>query len=320
MYIIENLGGRFYVGHTSNLPRRLAEHTGVEKDATKYTHKHGPWRLVWSEPHPDRSAAMSRERFIKSRKSAAWIRKPLSDLGECLNQLADGPKPQRALLLSVAAMIPTWFLYVPIHELMHAGGCLVPGGSVTQLEIAPQDGGALLAQWIPWVVSGSDYAGRLSGFDTAGSDWIYLATDFGPFLLTVLFGVAIIKVCGKRRRPVLLGIGVVIGLAPFYNVIGDYYEMGSIMVTATATMLMGNGDAIAFEGIRSDDVFKLFGTLFTAPSELGLSGAGAISAGIALAILSQILAVVLAFITYAMGSAVASLYIKPAAYYDERLK
>ena len=240
------------------------------------------------------------------------IRKPLADLEKCLNHLADGPKPQRALLVSVAAMIPTWFLYVPIHELMHAGGCMVTGGTVTKLEISAQYGGTFLAERIPWVVSGSEYAGRLSGFDTGGSDWIYLATVFGPFLLTVLFGVAIIKVCAKRRRPFLLGMGVVIGLAPFYNVIGDYYEMASIMVTATATMLMGSGNAVAFEGIRADDVFKLFGTLFTTPSELGLKGAAAVSAGIALALLSQVLAIVLAFITYAMGSAFANLYVKPA--------
>lgn len=260
------------------------------------------------------------------------IYKPLVDLEKCLNQLADGPKPQRALLVSVAAMIPTWFLYVPIHELMHAGGCMVTGGTVTKLEISALYGGTLLAERIPWVVSGSEYAGRLSGFKTGGSDWIYLATVFAPFLLTVLFGVAIIKVCGKRRRPILLGMGVVIGLAPFYNLIGDYYEMGSIMVTATATSLIvpndppveqeldrpiapeGNSKTIAFEGIRSDDVFKLFGTLFTAPSELDLKSPGAVSAGIALALLSQLVAVLLAFITYATGSTVASLYIKPATH------
>jgi hypothetical protein len=241
------------------------------------------------------------------------IQEPLTDLEKCLNHLADGPRPQRALLVSVVAMIPTWFLYVPIHELMHAGGCMVSGGTVTKLEISPQYGGTLLAEWIPWVVSGSDYAGRLSGFDPAGSDWTYLATVFAPFLLTVLFGVAIIKMCAKQRRPILMGIGIVIGLAPYYNVIGDYYEMASIMVTAAVTSLAGGGEGIAFQTIRSDDVFKLFGTLFTAPSELGLSGAGAVSAGIALALLSQLLAVVLAFITYAMGSAFAGLYVKPAA-------
>ena len=40
-----------------------------------------------------------------------------------------------------------------------------------------------------FVVSGSEYAGRLSGFDTRGSDWIYLATDLGPFVLTIFPGV-----------------------------------------------------------------------------------------------------------------------------------
>ncbi len=73
-YILENAAGRFYIGHTDNLERRLLEHNAEEKIGTKHCHKHGLWQLVWSEPHPTRSEAMRRERFIKSRKSATWIR------------------------------------------------------------------------------------------------------------------------------------------------------------------------------------------------------------------------------------------------------
>ena len=77
VYVLENADGRFYVGHTDDIERRLSEHNSEEKVSSKYTHKNGPWKLVWSEEHPDRSSAMKRERFIKSRKSAAWIRKYL---------------------------------------------------------------------------------------------------------------------------------------------------------------------------------------------------------------------------------------------------
>ncbi len=76
-YILEDQEGRFYIGHTDNLDRRVAEHNTPEKIGTKYTHKNGPWRLVWQEEHETRSEAMRRERFIKSRKSSAWIRKYL---------------------------------------------------------------------------------------------------------------------------------------------------------------------------------------------------------------------------------------------------
>ena len=77
VYVLENEQGRFYVGHTDDLDRRLAEHNDPLRSKSKYTAKHGPWRLVWSEVHPTRSEAMTRERFIKSRKSAAWIRQRL---------------------------------------------------------------------------------------------------------------------------------------------------------------------------------------------------------------------------------------------------
>jgi putative endonuclease len=77
VYILENPAGRFYVGQTENLAMRLANHNRTDKTDGKYTRKNGPWALVWSEAHPTRSAAMQRERQIKSMKSAQWIRKAL---------------------------------------------------------------------------------------------------------------------------------------------------------------------------------------------------------------------------------------------------
>ena len=73
-YILENAEGRFYVGHTDDLDQRLSEHNAAEKVGTKFTHKNGPWRLIWHEQYPSRSEAMKRERQIKSMKSARWIR------------------------------------------------------------------------------------------------------------------------------------------------------------------------------------------------------------------------------------------------------
>jgi putative endonuclease len=74
VYILENPQGRFYIGQTDDLPRRLSEHNHPDRARTRYSGKHGPWTLVWSEDHPTRASAMARERFIKSRKSARWIR------------------------------------------------------------------------------------------------------------------------------------------------------------------------------------------------------------------------------------------------------
>jgi putative endonuclease len=77
VYIVENSANRFYVGSTDDLARRVEEHNSSEKVGSKYTHKHGPWRLVWSEEHQTRSSAMGREKAIKRMKSASWIRREL---------------------------------------------------------------------------------------------------------------------------------------------------------------------------------------------------------------------------------------------------
>ena len=87
----------------------------------------------------------------------------------------------RSLLLVAAGLVVGWWVYVPLHELLHAFGCLAAGGEVSRLEIAPVYGGGWLSKLFPFVVPGGPYAGRLSGFDSHGSDWIYLATDLAPF-------------------------------------------------------------------------------------------------------------------------------------------
>ena len=81
MYVLENEAGRFYVGQTDDLERRLAEHHDVGPTQGKYTLKNGPWTLVWSEGHTSRGSAMRRERQIKRMKSARWIRRNLLEAG-----------------------------------------------------------------------------------------------------------------------------------------------------------------------------------------------------------------------------------------------
>lgn len=77
VYVLENPAGRLYVGQTSDLEARLADHN-LQGDARgKFTRKHGPWTLVWSEPQENRSSAMMREKEIKSWKSSRTIRERL---------------------------------------------------------------------------------------------------------------------------------------------------------------------------------------------------------------------------------------------------
>jgi len=75
IYIIQcQSSGRMYTGHTSDLERRLAEHNHPTLGKRRYTRKHpGPWRIIHTEPFDTRSAAMDRERFLKSGQGRQWI-------------------------------------------------------------------------------------------------------------------------------------------------------------------------------------------------------------------------------------------------------
>ena len=69
VYILQSLKtGKLYIGHTDNLTRRLEEHNTGR--GGKYTQQNKPWKLLYSEPHPDRSTAMKREYFLKSTKGS----------------------------------------------------------------------------------------------------------------------------------------------------------------------------------------------------------------------------------------------------------
>jgi putative endonuclease len=71
LYILESLAdGSYYVGSTQDLPARIERHN---QGRVKYTRTKRPWKIVYSEKHPDRSSAMKREYALKRRKSKAYI-------------------------------------------------------------------------------------------------------------------------------------------------------------------------------------------------------------------------------------------------------
>jgi hypothetical protein len=109
-----------------------------------------------------------------------------------------------------------------------------------------------------------------------------------------------------------LGTAVVVGLAPIYQLPGDYYEMGSIVVTRLLTVVSGGGP-IAFEKVRSDDVFRLIEKMFTGPRELGFDSTGRFIAALALMLASMAMAVLLALLTYAWGRWFGRLFVSAGA-------
>ncbi|MEM7049553.1 MAG: hypothetical protein AAF604_07840 [Acidobacteriota bacterium] len=183
-----------------------------------------------------------------------------------------------------------WFVYVPLHELLHAFACLATGGEVTRLEIDHLYGGALWARLFPFVVAGSDYAGRLSGFDTFGNDAIYLATDLGPFLLT-LPGVWALRRWARQGKGLGFGFTLPFALAPFLSLNGDAYEIGSILVTRLAPW----STPVVRELLRGDDVF-LVGSLLGEASAVTVVGF----------VLAALLGVLWAFATYGLAAWLAS--------------
>ena len=79
VYILQSLiTGRYYVGHTDDLSRRIEEHNTGQ---AKYTRRGKPWRVVYTEKYQSRTMAMKREREIKGKKSRKYIQE-LIEMGE----------------------------------------------------------------------------------------------------------------------------------------------------------------------------------------------------------------------------------------------
>lgn len=74
VYILECADGTYYVGTTNDLKRRLLAHN-TSAIGAKYTRGRRPVKLVFSEEHPTKSAALKREIEIKR-----WKKQEKTDL------------------------------------------------------------------------------------------------------------------------------------------------------------------------------------------------------------------------------------------------
>lgn len=211
----------------------------------------------------------------------------------------------RPIVVIAAVFAVSWWVYVPIHELCHAFGCLLAGGEVTRLEIAPIYAAALLQRVFPFVAVGSDYAGQLTGFDTHGNDLTYLATDLFAFVPTILIGIPLLRSAARNRcKPlrscVMLGAALPIAYAPFTSATGDYYEIGSILVSRTVSIWHPCFDLARW---RSDDLFMLVRTLFFSHATASLGDACGVLAAF-------LVGIVVAFATYSIGTFWARLVVR----------
>ncbi|MGE5300271.1 MAG: hypothetical protein ACM3MB_04815 [Acidobacteriota bacterium] len=227
---------------------------------------------------------------------AGWFFLPVRDFFSGLETcLSDGKKGYVLLMLLSSAA--SWWVYVPVHELLHALGCVLGGGKVTRLEISGIYGAALLKKVFPFVSIGSEYSGRLVGFDTGGSDFTYFFTDFLPYLLTILIGVPLLRFVALLKtsptvKCIVLGLAAPLAYAPFMSATGDYYEMGSLLISKATVLYSPLLNPVRW---RSDDFFRLIDTLSSSRrATCALDGM--------VVTVSLIAGVIMAFATYWAGA------------------
>jgi hypothetical protein len=228
---------------------------------------------------------------------------PAVDVQSCLTStVADSPKPWTRLLQLLLGVAAAWWIYVPTHELLHAAGCLLSGGVVRTVTIAPLYGGVILSHWLGSVQPGGDYAGRLSDFSTHHSDIRYLAIDGAPYLLSLFAGVPLLRLAIRRRSTLLAGPALVLALAPFLSLTGDYYEMGSIVVTRAVAPFDQSPETWEIPGgamkLRSDDLPSLIGRIARDPGRFTAEIPGRGLGAVAIVAISFGLGVGLALMTY----------------------
>ncbi|MGA2429047.1 MAG: GIY-YIG nuclease family protein [Candidatus Acidiferrum sp.] len=78
VYIMASKSGVLYVGVTSNLSKRVAQHK--DQQTPGFAQKYNVTKLVWFEPHAEIGSAIAREKEIKT-----WRRSKKIGLIESLN-------------------------------------------------------------------------------------------------------------------------------------------------------------------------------------------------------------------------------------------
>ncbi|MEO1032823.1 MAG: GIY-YIG nuclease family protein [Bacteroidota bacterium] len=69
--LISEKDGRFYVGMTSDIEKRIKEHNSGRTRSTK---GYRPWKLFFFEEFDNREEARKREKYLKSGFGKQWIK------------------------------------------------------------------------------------------------------------------------------------------------------------------------------------------------------------------------------------------------------
>lgn len=77
VYVIESIADSTrYTGMALDPCKRLAEHN---RGKNRFTKGHAPWKLIFTELHPDWAEARKREKYLKTAAGRRWLANQLSN-------------------------------------------------------------------------------------------------------------------------------------------------------------------------------------------------------------------------------------------------
>jgi len=68
VYVLQNPAGRFYIGLSEDVPKRVRQHN---EGVSQWTRSRGPWTLVWNSPSMSLSQARKLENLLKRQKGGS---------------------------------------------------------------------------------------------------------------------------------------------------------------------------------------------------------------------------------------------------------
>jgi len=68
VYVLQNLEGKFYIGITDDVDRRIEDHNDGR---SRWTKSRGPWTLVWQSQNLSLGDARKLENILKRQKGGA---------------------------------------------------------------------------------------------------------------------------------------------------------------------------------------------------------------------------------------------------------
>lgn len=90
VYVIESIADQtWYTGMAKDAEKRLTEHNAGKN---RFTKGHRPWKIIFTEHHPDWSAARKREKYLKASSGKKWLRKYLEENGGDTGSLPSASK------------------------------------------------------------------------------------------------------------------------------------------------------------------------------------------------------------------------------------